>query len=220
MYSRTCMDPAKCAQRAPLGPPDNCNCQPPPQINNLMNQSEYEVGKEKKKARKKTKQIRENANYTEFEFADDAISLNNESFDERPASRNSNSSQKEPTVTENPYINVNGKEELPCVEEIQKYCISDNISVAPKTNKTEPKIVITQPNNVNNERIKLDGNYNKLSIKSIYSYCTLPKNRKFVNNHKNFWFRHIVPPKRITPDGTHIYYWCDLHKKGHNGKLD
>lgn len=218
MYHRKCMDPLKCAQRAPLGPPENkCCCKSSSQINSLLNQSEYEVGKEKKKSRKKSKQIRENANYSEFEFADDAISLN-DSFEERPSSRNSNTSH----TTENPYINVNGKEELPCVEEMRKYCISENISVTSDNTKTESKIVVKNQNNVN-ERIKLnkdlDGNYNKLTVKNIYSYCTLPKTKKFALNHKHFWIRHLVPPKRVTPDGTHIYYWCDLHKKGHYGKI-
>lgn len=219
IYCRKCSSTGNCAQRAPLGPPESqCACASPNKIANLLNQSDYEFGKEKYKAKPK-KKIKEKHSSAEFEFADDAISLNNENFDERPPSRQSLQSHNETSFTENPYINVNGKEELPCVQEISKYCISNRL-VVPNTNnaKTEPEILIT--NNDNNLKNKIntnfDGNYNKLlSVSKIYSYCTLPK-RKNTNNHK---LRPISPPKRVTPDGTHIYYWCDLPKKINSGKI-
>lgn len=216
--TRNCSGTGYCAQRAPLGPPENqCSCTSADKITNLLNQSDYEFGKEKYKTKPK-KKIKEKHNNAEFEFADDAISLNNEYVDERPPSRTSSiQSHTETSFTENPYINVNGKEELPCVQEISKYnCISNQV-VLNKIVKTEPKIIIT--NNDNNHKNKIntnfDGNYNKLSVSKIYSYCTLPK-RKYSTNHK---LRPISPPKRITPDGTHIYYWCDLPKKIHAGKV-
>lgn len=274
IYNRSCIDPEQCAQRAPLGPLENiCTCKRSLQINNLLNESEYEVGKEKvsiNQSRNKTHQNNKeqqrvnNANYTEFEFADDAISLNNDTLDERPPSRNSLISNNQSSVknaaellttitatTDNPYINVNGKEELPQIQEIRKYQnisssnhhsnITNNTIISSSSdfvvndddveiklnnhdpNKTE---AINRVNKINNKNF--DGNYNKLNIKNIYSYCTLPKNKKnhttsinnTSNNHqtRNHFRHNISPPKRITPDGTHIYYWCDLYKKGTNGK--
>ncbi|ENN79595.1 hypothetical protein YQE_03965, partial [Dendroctonus ponderosae] len=222
MYDRPpCVNPSKCALKAPLGPPEHkfvCT----PHVNSLLNQSEYEVGKEKSK--KKCKQLKivkdakgkPNKYSSEFEFADDAISLNAESFEERPPSRASIKSNTsiEKSTTENPYVTVNGKEELPCVEEIGKMQskeLNKNINI-----KTE------EPNNCldNNKQEEthtganrnVDGNSNKVSsVKQIYSYCTLPKNAKkptSKTSHKN-----AIPPKRVTPDGTSIYYWCDINKK-------
>lgn len=252
MYDRPlCINPSKCALKAPLGPPENkCSCTP--HVNNLLNQSEYEVGKEKTK--KKCKQLKivkegkakSNKYSSEFEFADDAISLNNESLDDRPPSRASikSNTSLEKSTTENPYITVNGKEELPCVQEIKKIRISENISSKGynknrnvKTDKGDDKEQIDVNNCVNkhvnntcnnskNAKINrinknFDGNYNRLSVKNIYSYCTLPKNmKKCMNrsNQKSFVQKNVMPPKRVTPDGTTIYYWCDLNKKHLNGK--
>lgn len=225
IYYRPCMVHGKCAFRSPLGPPENtCNCNSNDQqkvINKLLVESEYELGKEKSKikTKKKAKEVREKTNYTEFEFADDAISLNNETFDERPHSSSSvgsNKSQKETTFTESPYITVNGKEELPCVNEIKNYSSAfagNTKTESCKTNCNNRKEQVIN-NNIRSKN-RFDGNYNKLAISNIYSYCTLPK-RKNENKGLLHW---VIPPKRITPDGTHIYYWCDLQKKCVNGKL-
>lgn len=230
------MNPSECAQRAPLGPPEfACTCGASSQISKLLTESEYEVGKEKPayKPKRRPSDARDNANYTEFEFADDAISLNNESMEERPPSRCSVGSMNlnEPSTTENPYLNVNGKVELPCVEEVQKYFISDNISTAENVeakseenndskeeleNKVKPIVDVTGVGEVLKSK-KLDGNYNKVGIRKVYSYCTLPKVKKNITNEK-MAPRPMSPPKRITPDGTHIYYWCDLYKKYQNGE--
>ncbi|GJQ65597.1 hypothetical protein Trydic_g7694 [Trypoxylus dichotomus] len=236
IYSRPCATPGKCALRAPLGPPENqCTCATATnKIENLLNQSEYELGKEKLKHKQKKKQkdvTRTNANYTEFEFADDAISLNNEIIEDRPNTPNSRSTQ-ETSFTENPYITVNGKEELPCVCEIKKYNnTSTTCTNSPKKNaKTETKLSNNEKvkcgnltNNINtNAKVNnFDGNYNKLYVSKIYSYCTLPKRTKngttTTTSSTNKGCRPIfIPPKRITPDGTHIYYWCDLNKKSNN----
>lgn len=225
IYCRKCSTTGNCAQRSPLGPPENqCTCTSSSSnhkiANLLLNQSDYEIGKEKYRSKPK-KKIKEKHNNTEFEFADDAISLNNDNLEERPPSRTSLQSNKETSFTDNPYINVNGKEELPCVQEINnKYCISNHIMVPNRNNeKTENDkvIIINNDNNVKNKiNTNFDGNYNKLlSVSKIYSYCTLPK-RKNTNNHK---IKPINPPKRVTPDGTHIYYWCDLPKKINSGKI-
>lgn len=191
-----------------------------------MNQSEYEVGKEKQKSKKKNKDVRR-VKCTEFEFADDAISLN-ESLDERPASSasiRSTHSLKETSFVEDPYTTVNGKEELPCIHEIKKYSSISNVSYSPKKiYKTEEKNnfnsitdKIHTPSLNSNINVKnIDGNFNKVNVNKIYSYCTLPKRKNNSNNYKTRC--NQIPPKRVTPDGTHIYYWCDLNKKVKNGK--
>lgn len=131
-----------------------------------------------------------------LEIADDAISLN----EERPSSRSSLRSLQE---TGNPYIQVNGKEEF--VEEIKNFQSLDNSRTEAKTSSDK-----TMKRNKN-----LDGNYNKLIINKVYGLCTLPKRK----TGKQLPFLMMTPPKRITPDGTHIYYWCDLDKKNGSGKV-
>ncbi|XP_022913324.1 uncharacterized protein [Onthophagus taurus] len=223
--------------RTPLGPPEqqHCSCAPPPnKIASLLNQSEYELGKEKPKTIKQKKNkdaTRSNANYnTEFEFADDAISLNNETNAENNTNNTDNDNKPKGSLTENPYITVNGKEELPCVQELKKYSLTiSNALISPKKNakqiekKTEAKVIINhnefKVNNALNRASHFDGNYNKLNVSKIYSYCTLPKRKNGAppTVGVNRCFRPLFsPPKRITPDGTHIYYWCDLHKKCNN----
>lgn len=224
MYERPpCTDPVNCALKAPLGPPENkCTCTP--HVNNLLNQSEYEVGKEKSK--KKYKQLKlvkdpkaKSKYNSEFEFADDAISLN--SLEDRPPSRaslkSSNTSLEKSTI-ENPYVTVNGKEELPSVQEMGISNTDNN-----KTNCNLEKDIVNNfipskkvdiPNKKpSNNNKNLDGNYNK--VKNIYSYCTLPKSMKKLGKGQ----QHKGPPKKVTPDGTSIYYWCDLNKKHLNGKV-
>ncbi|KAF5270103.1 hypothetical protein FQA39_LY08515 [Lamprigera yunnana] len=227
IYCRLCSSPTTCIQRAPLGPlEDQCICNPRHNIESLLNQSDYELGKEQMKTKSYTKirDLRNNANFAEFEFADDAISLNGDAQEDRPSSRTSNASAqsfKDTTLTENPYINVNGKEELPCSEEMKKYAISNDVSILPKQNVTDASndivklkdidIKIIANNNMNTnekETGNFDSNYNKLA-QTKHHYYTLPKQKI-----KQKFNRHIIiPPQRITPDGTHIYYWCDVSKK-------
>lgn len=49
------------------------------------------------------------------------------------------------------------------------------------------------------------------------AYCTLPRKHRGVAAvlYKNA----PLPPRRTTPDGTDIYYWCDVPKKKLNGKF-
>lgn len=203
MYSHCYLSEGeKCTHRAPLGPPEHDTCCGKPQITRLMNQSDYEVGKEKLKKTKKTTK-KSNKYSSEFEFADDAISLNGEN----------NKQTHNNQIKRDPYINVKGKEELPCTEEI-KY----NETPTKTYNKTKEQEIIPETEKIN-EKLKLfDGNLNKIATKNIYSYCTLPKTKKTCNNQK-YVYRYNTPPKRITPDGTHIYYWCDLNKKGPSGNF-
>lgn len=45
------------------------------------------------------------------------------------------------------------------------------------------------------------------------TYCTLPK-RKRDSVHHSMWYRETIRvPMRTTPDGTDIYYWCDISKE-------
>lgn len=201
-----CSSPEACAQRAPLGPVDeSCICQSPQKIQSLLNESEYEIGKEQAKSRpqRKVVDLRDNANFTEFEFADDAISLNGD----RPPSRTSIASSKE---TENPYINVNGKEELPSKQEICQYPPVDESSSPPKKINLDSSLKNGDDVDVDNVNLKIgspdfDSNSNKIKARKITRCYTLPKCK---NKHGV-----LAPPVRITPDGTHIFYWCDMAKR-------
>lgn len=193
MYSLRCSDHQKCSERSHLGPID----------------SDCAFGNKMCKTNKTIKETQQNANYAEYELADDAISFDKKSNTECILS---NSYQYD--HAKNLYITVSGKEELPCIHEI-KY-MSDNKA---DTKNVSEKLEFAA-NKVIKERVKNEtnnGNLNRLNTKSIYSFCTLPKSRRKDSDQKNF-SRHIVPPKRVTPDGTHIYYWCDLNKKDY-GKI-
>lgn len=211
MYSVSvrCSDHKKCALRARLGPPDSdcCNAE-------KMNKSHRRI-----------KESQQNANYAEFEFADDAISLDKEGENEilpNSCVNNENAldwtdnSEIESKNKDKRYITVNGKEELPCVHEI-KYYVKENNAYGTKEIFECHQIPSNKIVNKNNSKINnknLNGNFNHVNMRNIYSYCTLPKVKKKVNNcTKNHVVKHIIPPKRITPDGTHIYYWCDIQKK-------
>ncbi|CAG9860503.1 unnamed protein product [Phyllotreta striolata] len=152
-------------------------------------------------ANAKIKETHRNANYAECELADDAISFDKKRPGDCPVANYDHA--------KNLYITVSGKEELPCIHEI-KYFMSDN-------NK-EMKNICTEKHDVGADKERaasiktVNGNVNHFNMKSIYSYCTLPKSKRKECCQKNL-ARHIIPPKRITPDGTHIYYWCDLNKK-------
>lgn len=160
-------------------------------------------------------------NTKEFEFADDAISLNNETFEDDPPVINK-------ALTENPYLNVNGKVELPTILGDRLEAKQPLLKPKNRTNtvdkddtansNTRTEHIQEVVNRIQEEK-KLDRNENKLVLKKIYSYCTLPKNKKVLNNTiPKAVCRPTAPPKRITADGTHIYYWCDINKRGPSGK--
>lgn len=197
-----CNDHRKCSERTRLGPSDS-DC--------LLSEKLH------KKGPKNDKDLQGNTNYPEYEFADDAINLDTKNTN----SHSTSFSKRLVTQYEcNPYINVNGKEELPC---IHKYYFKDTspkkeIDTISKSPEYFP-ILHNNKNLLNKDQINknLNGNSNRLTIKNVYGYCTLPKNKKKHRDSK-YLLKHIVPPKRITPDGTHIYYWCDLQKKENCGK--
>lgn len=205
IYTHPCSVHGNCAERSPLGPPDDA-CSVPSNISNIMKECDYEAGHEKA-TNKKTRKKHLKVSYEEFEFAADAISLNNKTAEERPS--NNRGSTKSLNI-ENPYVTVNGKEELPCVQEIKDYN-------APKTMQDNNLLKTDNLGNRNEERAsKFDRNCNRLALRKIYSYCTLPKRKTGTDGYRKSCF--ISPPKRVTPDGTHIYYWCDLQKKCGGGK--
>ncbi|KAJ8945439.1 hypothetical protein NQ318_009895 [Aromia moschata] len=208
MYEMRCSDPGKCAQRARLGPPDN-DCALSIKIATMLNEDKAEV-------REKIKESQQNANYTEFEFADDAISLNTTKKETHDCGGSPVAGVTNDTA-KNPYITVNGKEELPCVHEIKYYLADDETDIQNRYVKKLSDVKSLRSDIVNNRdrdrgRRNLNGNYNQVNVRNVYGYCTLPKNKKKSSCPK-YWLRHVDPPKRVTPDGTHIYYWCDMQKK-------
>ncbi|KAG5870824.1 hypothetical protein JTB14_021490 [Gonioctena quinquepunctata] len=205
MYSMGCTvhNHKKCSRRARIGPPD----------------SDCAFTEEPSKSQTKLKETHENANFSsiaEYELADDAISLDKKGVSECVS--------KFYDPAKNLYITVNGKEELPCVHEV-KYCLADieaavNSKYINKLSENNRKTFAKLAEN--SDRLKENknenGNFSQSNMRNVYSYCTLPKNRRR-NSCQKFWLKHINPPKRVTPDGTHIYYWCDVQKKN-DSELD
>lgn len=198
MYSVsvTCSDHKNCSMRVRLGPPD----------------SDCFYAEKMNKSREQINECQQNANYAEFEFADDAIDMDKKGNLNQTKNRQTASCNKE----QNPYITVNGKEELPCVHEIKYYMKENNTNGVKEIFECHSNKAINKNKPVINKNF--NGNFNKINMRNVYSYCTLPKNKKKINYAKYNPIRHINPPKRITPDGTHIYYWCDIPKKDICGK--
>ncbi|EDW60510.1 uncharacterized protein [Drosophila virilis] len=171
----------------------------------------------------------------EYEIADDATSLNGDSLDAGTCA--AAGSAKIAILSESDsklMISVRGREELPVVEEqaptpspsppvmapAQHFvkCLrvpvkseshplqlssdsanNDNI-VEPES---EPEPELEQQPLLNGEADAANGN------QTAASSATLPRTAKQSYYNKVL---HLVP-KRRTPDGTNIYYWCDLPKK-------
>nr|CAI5845475.1 unnamed protein product [Callosobruchus analis] len=197
MYSMntTCVDHKQCAQRARLGPPDNDCCN---------------VGHTKNGHDENTtiKQCQQNANYGECEYGDEAVYFDRNDFVKvhgtQPASCcHQESHEKRCNLT------VNGKEELPSVHGV-KYCLSETETHV-RHSSLRSKVILSK------DKARfckvINGNINPVTIKNISAYCTLPKSVKKVGEHPQNSMRHANPPKRVTADGTHIYYWCDLKKE-------
>ncbi|CAH1159977.1 unnamed protein product [Phaedon cochleariae] len=190
MFSMGCTDHdhKNCIQRTRLGPPGS-DC-----FSAICKENRTSVITES----------HQNAISTECELADDAISLDE--------TKNVHYPSKYHELSKNMYIIVNGKEELPCVHQVN-HC-------SEKTPKYIRRIVGTNQSIINklvnqDDAMLLtnhDGNFNKVNIKNVFGYCTLPKNERS-DSCKKFWLKQTNPPMRITPDGTHIHYWCDMDKK-------
>lgn len=196
MYSVSvrCNKQKQCSGRARIGPPDH-NC--------LVTE------KSPKKDEGKTQTTKENANFSEFEFADDAISLDKKYLNSCFTNPNSGVVIKDECI---PYTTVTGKEELPC---IHKYYLKHTLPVKDietMTNNSDNfQLMYIDKCMVNKDKINKNLNGNPI-MKEVYGYCTLPKYRKKkICNSKDI-LKYMNLPKRITPDGTHIYYWCDVKK--------
>lgn len=196
--------------RTPIGPVEaqNCNCSSSHHVKNFLNQSEYEVAHEASKIITKNNENANNFN-EDFEFADDAISLNGEMELERSSSRSSINSKNDKFIT------VNGKEELPISPEQMKSTGNSNISLVEKTDILSNKQFDDEDGILED---KFDTNCN-IDSPPNKQYSTFPKRKRNHVNHK-MWYRPILePPHKITPDGTNIYYWCDMPKRPTTGKI-
>lgn len=140
-----------------------------------------------------------NKNYEEYELADDATSLNGQTTDD------STNIEILKDFDSKLMIRVQGKEELPVIEQ------NLNIDNNKISNNRNPSInLMSRPKLFKND---LNGNLGRCRLSR--SYSTLPK-RKRPTNHHSMWYNRpnlLQVPSRITPDGTQIYYWCNLPKK-------
>ncbi|XP_068147093.1 uncharacterized protein [Drosophila tropicalis] len=146
----------------------------------------------------------------EYEIADDATSLNGSETE---------GNAKMAILSESDsklMISVRGREELPVVESKSPFekCIRIPIQ-ADEDHPLQPE-VISPPSCQNNDDDEstaadvINGNQDhEQDQNNVGHSATLPRTSK-----QSFYNRamHLVP-KRRTPDGTTIYYWCDLPKK-------
>lgn len=191
----------------------------------------------------KKSQPKPKSNKEEFEIADDATSLNDpepnkNAKNEETKNGEDNKIGRISDLDPSSIITVNGKEELPCTDEIKNYHLQGNVYVvqeevqkivATETFTPPLETVKTIEINKNEAETKMvptkviDEDYNgnegddegenpvSLGVvkRDIQGYCTLPRGRRGQNAPR--------PPRRTTPDGTDIYYWCDVPKKAPNG---
>lgn len=163
------------------------------------------------KFKKNSKCSQGNDNFEECEFADDAISLDKTCINRHYTSLHNVIYKKN---NWNPYITVNGTEELPCIHKYYLKNISIKTTDVGKVSKNE----FSFDNLASTDKIINNVNKHSCCLRQVYGYCTLPKNRKKKICNSKYLFKNIIPPKRITSDGTHIYYWCDLQKIENTGK--
>lgn len=178
-----------------------------------------------------------NKKIEEYELADDATSFDGNDDDiQMSSSSPSLPGKKNMGVlvdddNAKQMIRVQGKEELPAEQmntstttkpsfknvtkdDAQKTKINgklskkDNIEwLAGRRNLPKPKLLANSNDDCN-------GN----NCPGRPNYSTLPKMRRNgqqqqQKRHDNQHERHMQIPMRTTPDGTDIYYWCDLSKK-------
>ncbi|XP_055696109.1 uncharacterized protein LOC129797490 isoform X2 [Lutzomyia longipalpis] len=194
--------------------------------------------KEIKKVTESPKGHRKNNrnNVEEYELADDATSLNGDLTDD--VVKIGVLSDLDPRLI----VRVHGKEELPVVQQrqsgaklsqkLQKKLIDPakdphplSTEVEYHENEVEKKNNVKSDTNLNSKRYRkeeknqdvgdvLNGNFKKISCKRFYS--TFPK-RKRSTIHHSMWYSRPISlkkvPQKTTPDGTNIYYWCDMPKK-------
>ncbi|GAB0088160.1 uncharacterized protein DMENIID0001_025440 [Sergentomyia squamirostris] len=171
----------------------------------------------------------------EYELADDVVSLNGDLKDD--IVKIGVLSDLDPRMI----VRVHGKEELPVVDEKQTRAQSQKLlkqSIDPNKdphplkvefeyhgNETKKKIenVSTKSykkpdSNTNSSSFEAagDNNGNENYVQPKRFYSTFPK-RKRSTIHHSMWYNRPISlkkvPQRTTPDGTNIFYWCDLPKK-------
>ncbi|KAH8284616.1 hypothetical protein KR018_006465 [Drosophila ironensis] len=155
----------------------------------------------------------------EYEIADDATSLNG-SESEAAAS----GAPKMAILSESDsklMISVRGREELPVVESPKTSPKGFAKCVRLPVEVENHPLQTSEENNENHEEAILGDESKVISPTELTpmldeangnreaSSATLPRTAKQVHVSKML---HLVP-KRRTPDGTNIYYWCDVPKK-------
>lgn len=152
------------------------------------------------------------SNYQGCEFADDVISAYGIDKDRYASSINVRLFTKNAKKSS---LTINKKEELPC---IHKYYFREYFSKQTLENVSNETFCVTHDPHLRSSH-KPSGNLNKIpmtiTMRNVLGYCTLRKNEAACRKHH---VKFITPPKRVTRDGTHIYYWCDLQKKENCGK--
>lgn len=168
--------------------------------------SELFFSKTKENKKGKSEDSHGNANYEEYEFADDAISLN-----EDTGICYSNKSNKLFVEKKDyPFIIVRGKEELPCIHKC--FLKKPSLNRVDQTLLKNPNIPAHCIKDLLGKDHGILNVNSRANIKHVYGFCTLPKIKgKF--RYCKYLPKNMIPPKRITADGTHIYYWCDVQKK-------
>jgi len=154
----------------------------------------------------------------EYEIADDATSLNGSESEGAGAAKMAILSESDSKLM----ISVRGREELPVVESPKtppnrfEKCV--RLPVEPENHPLQP--------NANNENEESDVSkvispteltpmLDVANGNQEASSATLPRTAKQAHVSKML---HLVP-KRRTPDGTNIYYWCDVPKKAIKGYI-
>lgn len=180
-------------------------------------------------------------NMEEYELADDATSLNGDMTDD--IVKIGVLSDLDPRMI----VRVHGKEELPVVEQsrakqiqkLQKQSLDPEKDPHPL--RVEVEYHADNDGTRKGERISSDANLNSKTEVSDKAqkdaregdlngnskfvprkrfYSTFPK-RKRSTIHHSMWYNRPISlkkvPQRTTPDGTNIYYWCDVPKKSTKG---
>lgn len=152
----------------------------------------------------------------EYEIADDATSLNGSESEPVGAAKMVILSESDSKLM----ISVRGREELPVVDSPKtppkrfEKCVSLPV---------EPESHLLQPDENNeNEQSDITNVISPTELTPMLDVAngngeansaTLPRTAKQAHVSKML---HLVP-KRRTPDGTNIYYWCDVPKKAIKG---
>lgn len=161
---------------------------PPPLKPFTLNTNKTPSKQKKKESKQKESKDKE------CEMADDVASLNETQI--------LCCETKRRTVKMDYGITVRGKEELPCYRESHVY------NLMRRTETTNPE---TNGNEGDDESDDLS-----VTNRGARAYCTLPRKH---DGAASIMFRNgKFPPRRTTPDGTDIYYWCDVPKKKWRGR--